>query len=175
MVALQHRPETEPTAQADSATRFLNRAVARIPNLDARLTCGARVLFLGCHDVALIERMLARYPLIIATAVDDDSTALEPARARLGDRVTLVECGPDAFESDRAFDLVLAHNIHGRGADIDRLAAHAFAALRPRGTFVLSDNPALEGRDVALLDRLLFWDVSAFNLTPDHRLVHGSR
>jgi hypothetical protein len=41
--------------------------------------------------------------------------------------------------------------------------------------FVISDTRDLEGQDVALLDRRLFWDVSAFNLSPNHRVVHGSR
>lgn len=176
MVALQQRQETNTDQRADATTRLLNRGIARVPDLDARLTTGARVLVLGCGDGDLIAQLRERYPLLICTGVEDDAAALESARARLGGDVTLIHGAPDAYEpGERAFDVVLAHFALARGCDLERLAANAFAALRRRGLFVVSDTRDLEGHDVAMLDRRLFWDVSSFNLAPEHRVVHGSR
>jgi len=125
--------------------------------------------------------------------------------AGLGGRASLVLSSLEDFTAESEYDLVFINISMHECRNIDQVAANVKRALKPGGHFVISDFPfpstheglrtpaarVLTGIQyfeaqiddqllptdafVDLLDRHGFEDVTAFDITPVHNLIHGRK
>ncbi|HEY5638469.1 MAG TPA: class I SAM-dependent methyltransferase [Dehalococcoidia bacterium] len=193
---------------------FMNRLVpagiARIDGLQQQLEGGARVLELATGGGFGISKMAQTYPKSTFVGVDGDAYSLGLAaeavkNAGAADRVELVESTFEDFARDGEFDAAVINISMHECRDIERVAANVHRALKPGGTFVISDFPFPETVEetrtvparimsgiqffealiddqllptsefVSLLERHNFKDVDAFDITPVHAVTHGRK
>lgn len=190
-------------------TRLLGAGLAQVPGLTERLEAGADVLELACGVGDGLLRLAAAYPASRFLGIDGDAYSLsraeESARAvGLGDRAAFRRSTLEDLDVEGAFDVALINISMHECRDIERVAGNVRRALRPGGTFVISDfafPTSLEGcrtvpgrlmcgvqffealiddqllpteAFVALLGRHGFRDVGAFDLTPLHAVTYGT-
>lgn len=190
--------------------RLIPGALGKLPGVADALNGDARVLELGCGTGYGIVRLLQHHPGATVVGVDGDAYSLEVAakaiaEAGYGERVELVESTLEDLDRENEFDLVTINVSMHECRDIDKVAANAHRALKPGGTFVISDFPfpgtheglravparimsgiqyfeALIGDQllptatyVELLERHGFSDVASFDVTPVHAVTHGRR
>jgi trans-aconitate 2-methyltransferase len=108
-----------------------SRVLDRLP-LDGHET----VLDAGCGSGRVTEMLLERLPLGRVVAVDEAPSMVEHARARLGDRATVVRASLTELVLDEPVDAVFSNAVFHWIADHELLFARLFAALRPGGRLV---------------------------------------
>ena len=190
--------------------RLVPAGVTRVPGLLDQLEAGARVLELATGAGFGLSKMAQTYPKCTFVGVDGDAYSLGLAaeavkEAGASDRVELVESTFEGFTRDNEFDVaVISISMH-ECRDIEKVTANVHAALKPGGTFVISDFPFPETVEetrtvparimsgiqffealiddqllptsdyVSLLMRHDFKDVDAFDITPVHAVTHGRK
>lgn len=96
----------------------------------------------GCGTGTLALRALSENNSIRFTLADPSAQMLEQARAKMGDKVTYVNCGSHELEFKDKFDVVTAiqsHHYYGRpGREL--AVKHCFDALKEGGVFVTFEN-----------------------------------
>ncbi|MGH9245401.1 MAG: class I SAM-dependent methyltransferase [Acidimicrobiales bacterium] len=191
-------------------TRLVPGGLERVPGLTARLQDGARILDLACGAGLGLARLARTYPSARLVGVDGDAHSLREAARRLSDegltdRVELVQAAVEDITWTDEFDAVISNISMHECRDIEKATASVYQALRPRGTFVISDFPfpdSIEGlrtragRAMAgvqffeaqiddqllpvstyleLLPRHGFQAVTSFAITPMHAVTHGTK
>ena len=190
--------------------RLVPAGVTRVPGLQEQLDAGAHVLELATGAGFGISKMAQVYPKCTFVGVDGDAYSLGLAaeavkEAGASDRVELVESTFEGFTRDSEFDVaVISISMH-ECRDIEKVTANVHGALKPGGTFVISDFPFPETVEetrtvparimsgiqffealiddqllptsdyVSLLKRHNFKDVDAFDITPVHAVTHGRK
>ena len=107
--------------------------------------CGSKplaVLDTGCGTGTLALRALSENDSIRFTLADPSTQMLEQARAKLGDKVTYVNCGSHELEFKDKFDVVTAiqsHHYYDRDGR-EQAVKHCFDALKEGGVFVTFEN-----------------------------------
>jgi trans-aconitate 2-methyltransferase len=104
------------------------RVLDRLP-LDGDET----VLDAGCGSGRVTEMLLERLPLGHVIAVDEAPSMVEHARARLGDRATVLRASLTELVLDEPVDAVFSNAVFHWIADHELLFERLFAALRPGG------------------------------------------
>lgn len=148
-------------SQTDSSrtfyTRLLRKGLAMVPGLVARLSATepTTVVELACGRGAGLVRLARAFPHARFHGVDGDEKSIEAARAAvaeagLSDRVTvshgLLEKGPVP-----AADVVLMNIALHEVQDKEAVVRHVVRALRPRGTFLISEFPFPEWAEMERL------------------------
>lgn len=189
-------------------TRLVPGGLAQVPGLADQLDAGCLVVDTACGAGVGVIRLATTYPRCEILGVDGDAHSIDQARARvadagLADRIRLV-CSPlEDMALDVRADVVVNNISMHECRDIDRVAAHVKAGLRPGGWFVISDFPfpddetalrtaagrvmcAIQFFEAQIDDQLLprsayddllakhgFTDVGTVSLTPMHALTFG--
>lgn len=160
-----------PWEDPDVARRWANRIASGNPHRTEQIDvlcvlAGAmdpkRILDLGVGAGLVAQRLLRRFPEAELTGLDGSSGMLEEARLTLHGlegRIRLVQGRLDRAwpeEVGTAYDLVFSvQSIHHVPADAKKeVFRRAFAALRPGGTFLVSDRLAFDERLFAFHRRL---------------------
>jgi trans-aconitate 2-methyltransferase len=107
------------------------RVLERLP-LDGDET----VLDAGCGSGRVTEMLLERLPLGHVIAVDEAPSMVEHARARLGDRATVLRASLTELVLDEPVDAVFSNAVFHWIADHELLFERLFAALKPGGRLV---------------------------------------
>jgi trans-aconitate 2-methyltransferase len=107
------------------------RVLDRLP-LDGDET----VLDAGCGSGRVTEMLLERLPFGHVIAVDEAPSMVEHARARLGDRATVLRASLTELVLDERIDAVFSNAVFHWIADHELLFARLFAALMPGGRLV---------------------------------------
>ena len=190
--------------------RLLNLAVPQLPAVQATLERGGTVLDLACgvcHGPAKIARA---YPATTFIAVDGDAYTLELAAQNLEthgvrERFELIHSPLEDLTLDGVADLAIINISLHEARDIERVVANARRALRPGGTFLVSEFPFPEtleacrtlpaqimsgiqyfeahigcqllptSRFMELLEDADFREVGSIDVTPVHVVVHGTK
>lgn len=127
------------------------------------------------------------------------------AEAGVGDRVSVVESSLEDFTVENEYDFAYINISMHECRDIDKVTENVKKALKPGGQFVISDFPFPATHEglrtvparvmtgiqyfeaqiddqlvptevfVDLLDRHGFQDVTAFDITPVHNLIYGTK
>ena len=135
---------------------FVDLVLPRLPDLDARLADGARVLDLGCGAGWAIVELAKRYPTSRVDGGDIEPRSVELARERivqhgLTDRCSARLLGSDGLIDDSRYDVItmflVVHEILPRLKD--RVLASVARALAPGGSLVIFDE-AYPETDLAL-------------------------
>ncbi len=190
--------------------RLLDAVVPRLDSVGAALEAGARYLDLACGTCKGPAKVVAAYPATRVTAVDCD-----PYTIAVAERTTKELGVRDSFDFVCSFvetlDLPAAHDLAvinvslHEARDIERAVERVHSALRPGGTFVVSEFPFPErtescrgvpgrlmcgvqlfeahigcqllpaSRFVALLEGCGFAEVGTIELTPTQVVVHGTK
>ena len=169
----------------------------------------------GCWTLACgvgigLVRVAQTYPGATVVGVDGDASSLEVTadrirQAGLQDRVSLVHSPLEDISDREQYDLVLINISMHECRDIQKVTRNVYQALKPGGSFVISDFPfpastretrtvparimcgiqffeALIGDQllptqafVDLLTRHGFRDVGFFDLTPVHAVTYGRK
>jgi SAM-dependent methyltransferase len=191
-------------------TRMLGGGFEQVPGLAAALEGGAHVLELAAGTGRGLVRIAAKYPRATFVAQDGDAYSLGVATeefnaAGVGDRISTLEGTLEELEADSEFDVVFINVSMHECRDLERVTANVLRALKPGGTFVISDFPFPAGHEemrtvparimsgiqyfeamiddqllptrdyVELLERHTFDEVGAFDLAPVHCVIHGRR
>lgn len=191
-------------------TRMLGQVFGRLPAVKAALEGGGDVLDLACGLCRGPAKMARAYPRATFTGVDGDAKSLERARevlvrAEIGDRFALKCAALEDLDVREAHDVAIINISLHEARDMKRVVENAHRALRPGGTFVVSEFPfpetvegcrALPGqimsaiqffeghigcqlqptsRFVTLLGEAGFDDVAAIDVTPTHVVIHGTK
>jgi ubiquinone/menaquinone biosynthesis C-methylase UbiE len=189
--------------------RMLNGVIPQLPVVESRLRSGAHVLDLACGVCAGPAKIARIYPATTFTGVDGDAYTLTLARdylARegLAERFELVEQPLEEFGVVNAYDLAVINISLHEARDPQRVVANARRALRPGGTFLVSEFPfpdtieacrALPAQIMCgiqffeahincqlqptnyfldLLQDAGFQNVGAVDVSPVHVVVHGT-
>ena len=155
-------------------------------------------------------RMAKKYPQSTLVGVDGDAFSLETTKKNLQqeglqDRVSLEQSWLEDVDKSEEFDMVLINNTMHECRDIDKVTKNVYNALKPGGSFIISDFPfpetsqglrSMPGRimsgiqfaEALIGDQLLstqtyidllnkhdFKNVASFDLTPLHVVVHGQK
>jgi len=189
-------------------TRLVPGGLAQVPGLADQLAAGCLVVDTACGAGVGLIRLATTYPECEIVGVDGDAHSIEQARARvadagLTDRIRLV-CSPlEDMALDLQADLVINNISMHECRDADRVTANVKAALRPGGSFVISDFSfpdsdaglrtvpgrvmcAIQFFEAQIDDQLLprsayddlltrhgFTDLGSAQLTPMHALTWG--
>ena len=191
-------------------SRLLASGIAQVPGLDERLQAGAHVLELACGTGSGLSRLATKYPSATFVAQDGDAYSLELASKNLaaggaGDRVSSLLTTLEDLDREDEFDLALINVSMHECRDIDLATKNIHRALKPGGTFVISDFPFPPSHDgmrtpparvmsgiqlfeaqiddqllptqafVDLLGRHGFRDIGSFDLAPVHVVIHGTK
>lgn len=125
-------------------TRLVPGGLAQVPGLADQLAAGCLVVDTACGAGVGLVRLATTYPPCEIVGVDGDAHSISEARARvaaagLADRVRLV-CSPlEDMVLDVQADVVINNISMHECRDADRVTANVKAALRPGGSFVISD------------------------------------
>jgi len=202
--------------QAVSATgrpfynRLIPAGIDKVPELNERLEKGANILELCVGAGRGLVKLVQQYPNCTFTGQDGDAHSLELAEKHLKDsglnsRVLLVNSTLENLKFENEFDMVLINISMHECRDIDKSAKNILRALKPGGTFVISDFPfpeevsdcrtvparimcgiqffeALIGDQllptktfIELLNKYEFKDVSSADVTPIHAITWGRK
>ena len=191
-------------------TRLIPTGLSMVPGLEESLTNGAKVLELACGVGIGLVRMAQTYPGATVVGVDGDAHSLKITadrikQAGLQDRVTLVHSPLEDISDREQYDLVLINISMHECRDIQKVTRNVYQALKPGGSFVISDFPfpASTGETrtvparvmcgiqffeaqigaqllptqayVDLLTQHGFRDVGSIDLTPVHALTYGRK
>jgi SAM-dependent methyltransferase len=191
-------------------TRLIPMGLSRVPDLAEGLAHDARLLELACGAGIGLVRMAQTYPGATVVGVDGDAHSLKITADRvkqegLQDRVSLVHSPVEDIGDQDEYDLVLINISMHECRDIPKVTRNVYRALKPGGSFVISDFPfpdsTAETRTVparlmcgiqffeaqlgaqllptrAFVDLLIrhgFQDVGSLNLTPVHALTYGRK
>ena len=135
---------------------FVDLVLPRLPDLDARLAAGARVLDLGCGAGWAIVELAQRYPTSRVDGGDIEPRSIELAQERivqhgLSERCSVRLLGPEGLTDDGRYDVItmflVVHEILPELKD--RVLASAARALAPGGSLVIFDE-AYPETDAAL-------------------------
>jgi SAM-dependent methyltransferase len=190
--------------------RMLAGVFPMIPGVADALERGARYLDLACGVCKGPAKVAAAYPNTSVTAVDCDRYTLEVAERTtkelgVADRFTFVESFLETLDLPAEHDLAVINISLHEARDIERAVARAHAALRPGGTFVVSEFPFPERDEecrtvpgrlmcgvqffeahigcqllptssfVSLLENAGFAEVGVIDVTPTHAVIHGTK
>lgn len=190
--------------------RLVDAVIPQLPAVQAALEQGARYLDLACGVCRGPAKVVRAYPATTVTAVDADAYSLavaerEMKEAGLGDRFRFHQSYLEDLDLEGDHDLAVINISLHEARDIERVVKRAHAALRPGGTFLVSEFPFPENEDecrsvpgrlmcgvqffeahigcqllpttrfVELLDGAGFADVGVIPVTPMHVVVHGTR
>jgi SAM-dependent methyltransferase len=189
--------------------RMLDLVIPKLPAVEAVLRDGGQVLDLACGVLHGPIKIAQTYPAARFTAVDGDPYTLELARQnlaaeRLTDRFELLASPLEQLDLPAVHDLAIINISLHEARDPARVVAAARQALRPGGTFLVSEFPfpdRLEAcrtlpaqimcgiqyfeahigcqllstaRFVELLESAGFDDVGVIEVTPVHVVIHGT-
>lgn len=191
-------------------TRLIPGGLSQVPSLQD-MRDDAHILDTACGAGAGLVLLAAHYPDASLVGVDGDSYSVSAAESRIAeagliDRVELVVStleDMDQFKDE--FDLVINNISMHECRDIELVTDNIRQALRPGGTFVISDFPfpeddetlrSVPGRIMSgiqffeaqiddqllpvsayldLLNRHGFGDVGTVPLTPVHAITFGTK
>ena len=127
-------------------SRLLASGFAQVPGLEERLQGGAHVLELACGTGSGLSRLATKYPSATFVAQDGDSYSLELASKSMaavgaGDRVSPLRTTLEDLDREDAFDVALINVSMHECRDIEQATQNIHRALKPGGTFVISDLP----------------------------------
>ena len=126
---------------------FVDLVLPRLPDLDARLAAGARVLDLGCGAGWAIVELAQRYPTSRVDGGDIEPRSIELAQERIVQHGLTERCsarllGPEGLTDDGRYDVItmflVVHEILPELKD--RVLASAARALAPGGSLVIFDE-----------------------------------
>ena len=135
---------------------FVDLVLPRLPDLDARLAAGARVLDLGCGAGWAIVELAQRYPTSRVDGVDIEPRSIALAQERIVQQGLTERCsarllGPEGLTDPGRYDVMtmflVVHEIQPELKDA--VLASAARALAPGGSLVIFDE-ALPETDAAL-------------------------
>lgn len=188
--------------------RMINGVIPQLPDVQSRLDAGCIVLDLACGVCNGPAKMAQAYPNTSFIAVDGDRYTLDLARQNVADRGMAGRFEfihsplEDLSLTGRADIAIINISLH-EARDIGRVVANAHRALRPGGTFLVSEFPfpeTLEGcralpgqimsgiqffeahigcqllpsaRFAELLREAGFQGVNVIDVTPVHAVIHG--
>lgn len=188
--------------------RLIPGGFAQVPGLEEALIGGGTVLELACGAGFGLVHLAGTYPSIRLVGVDGDAYSLTLAASALEEaghdgRAELVQSPLEELDRTDEFDLVVINLSMHECRDIDRVTDNVRRALRPGGTFVISDFPfpdtlpdlrTVPGRIMSgiqfveaqiddqllptqafvdLLERYGFESVDSFDITSTHAVTHG--
>lgn len=137
-------------------TRLIPGGLSQVPALGG-MRAGARILDTACGAGAGLILLAETYPDSTLVGVDGDAYSLSLAESRIadagfGDRVELVHSPLEEMDGfNDEFDLVINNISMHECRDIERVSSNIRQALRPGGTFVISDFPFPDDDDDAAL------------------------
>jgi trans-aconitate 2-methyltransferase len=144
----------------------------------------------GCGSGRVTEMLLRRLPRGRVIAVDESESMLESARARLGDRVQMVQADLAELELDERVDAVLSTATFHWVSDHEQLFRRLHAVLRPGGRLVAQcggegNIVEMRGRVVPVMQRPPFdehlrswqapWNYAGPEVTRERLLAAGFR
>ena len=190
--------------------RMINSVFPRLADVETALKNGGRVLDLACGTGLGPIKMAKTYPEARFVGVDGDAYTLEVARrnadeAGYGSRFELVRSMLEEFDAKDAFDLAIINISLHEARDMQKVVDNALRALRPGGTFIVSEFPFPDTVEecrtlpaqimsgiqffeahigcqlqptsvfVDLLNNADFRDVGFINVSPVHVTIHGTK
>jgi SAM-dependent methyltransferase len=191
-------------------TRLVPQGLSRVPGLDAALAGTPRIMELCCGVGRGLIRLLEHIPGAQLHGIDGDAHSLTLAGERVrhagyADRVVLEQSTLEDLDVGEGFDLVVINISMHECRDLRQVTDNVFRALRPGGTFVISDFPfpaatrdcrtvparimgGIQFFEALIDDQLLptsafvraleergFEGVDAFEVTPVHAITYGRR
>ena len=191
-------------------TRLVPGGLQRVPGLTERLSAGGDILELACGAGIGLARLATAFPNSGIAGLDGDAYSLSLATRLLTDqglvdRTRLIESSVEDLDETDRYDAVINNISMHECRDIDRATANVHRALKPGGTFVISDFPfpvteeglrTVAGRimtgiqyfEAQIEDQLLsvddyitllgkhgFREVDWFEITPVHAVVYGRK
>lgn len=188
--------------------RMLGAVFPKLPSVQEALERGARFLDLACGVCRGPAKVAAAYPSTTITAVDCDPYTLEVAERTVkelgvADQFSFAEAFLETLDLQAEHDIAVINISLHEARDIERAVERARSALRPGGTFIVSEFPFPEreedcrsipgrlmcgvqffeahigcqllptSRFVELLEGAGFTDVGAIDVTPTHVVIHG--
>ncbi|WP_436794218.1 class I SAM-dependent methyltransferase [Actinospongicola halichondriae] len=126
--------------------RLVDVVVPQLPDVEARLTSGARFLDLACGTCRGPAKVVGAFPNTMVTAVDADRYTLEVAEREmkereLGGRFRFVHAFLEELDIDGGHDLAHINVSLHEARDMERAVERVHAALDPGGTFLVSEFP----------------------------------
>lgn len=119
---------------------LLDRLIPQVPELEARLRQGGRVVEFGCGTGYGLELLKERYPHLELTGIESDyECAREAERAT---RAVIVVGTAEESRYESRFDAAIFHRSLEESEDPRRALARAAAALKPGG-FLIVSSPEL--------------------------------
>lgn len=133
-------------------TRMVGGVIPEMPAVQSALEAGGRYLDLACGTCRGVRRVLAAYPSVHVTAVDGDRYSLDLARKEAEnednvDQFTFVESWLEDLELEPTHDLAIINVSLHEAKDPAKVIANVKRALKPGGTFLISEFPFPEDED----------------------------
>ncbi len=191
-------------------TRMIPTGFSNVPGLGEKLEKGIAVCELACGQGTGLIKLATAFPNTTIHGVDGDDYSLEQSRvlidnSGIGDRVTLEVSTFEDWKPEQKFDMIYMSISMHECRDIDKTAQNIMDALKPGGTFVISDMPFPEKTEdcrtvparimcgiqfweaqiddqllptsdyVKLLEKHEFTNVGSFDVTPVHAVIYGEK
>ena len=126
---------------------FIDLVLPRLPELEARLAAGARVLDVGCGAGWAVVQLAERFPDITCVGIDIEPYSVELGRQRIAERQLTDRCevrqqSVDQLAEQDAYDVVTSFLVvHEIPPALKSGAFTAIArALKPDGYFLIFDE-----------------------------------
>ncbi len=190
-------------------TRMLGTVIPALPQVQNALSSGGNYLDLACGTCRGVRRIVNVYPDAQVTAVDCDQYSLDLARKEADndgnvDQFTFVHSFLEDLDLEPTHDVAIINVSLHECKDIDRVIANAKNALKPGGTFLVSEFPfpddendcrtppnrlmcgiqAFEAHIDCQLLPTSFWvdalqsagfaEVAHIDVSPTHVVIHGT-
>ena len=191
-------------------TRLVPGGLERVPGLPDRLGSGSSIIELACGAGIGLARLARAFPEADIVGLDGDAYSLNLTTRRLTEeglvgRARLIESSLEGLDETDRYDVAINNISMHECRDIDNATANVYRALKPGGTFVISDFPfpsseeglrTVPGRImtgiqffegqiddqllsvedyVTLLGKHGFREIGSFEITPVHAVVHGRK